>query len=199
MKKILLVFVCALFISFQSNAQAGFRLGLKGGLNFANLDTDIDTDSRTGFHAGAFATIKLTKFAIQPEIIFSQQGSEIDINGSDLESNFSYINIPVMLKLYLIGGLNLQLGPQFGFLASAKQDAFDIITGNVREEDIKSDLKGSDVSLGLGAGIDLPFGLTADARYNLGLSEIDDAEAIDATKNQVFQISVGYRFIDLGK
>ncbi len=185
-------------LAYQTNGQAGFRLGVKGGLNFANLDTDIDTDSRTGFHAGAFATIKLAKLAIQPELIFSKQGAQLDIDGSDLESNYSYINIPVLLKLYLIGGLNLQVGPQFGFLASAKQDISDL-NGNVNEEDIRDDLKNSDISVGLGAGIDLPFGLTADARYNLGLTEINDSEAIAETQNQVFQISVGYRFINLGK
>ena len=199
MKKILIVFVFALFVSLQSNAQAGFRLGIKGGLNFANVDADIDTDSRTGFHAGAFATIKLTKLAIQPEIILSKQGSNLDLNGTDLESNFTYVNVPVLLKLYLIGGFNLQVGPQFGFLASAKQDVADQF-GDINEGvDVKDAFKGTDVSVGLGAGLDLPFGLTADVRYNLGLSDINDIEAQSEVNNQVFQISVGYRLINIGK
>lgn len=205
MKKILIVFVFALFVSLQSNAQAGFRLGLKGGLNFASLDSDADVNSRTGFHAGAFATIKLAKFAIQPEIIYSSQGANFEVPSfDDIESNFNYLNIPIMLKLYLIGGLNLQVGPQFGFLLNAESDdnVLEDIIGDAtggEVSDLKDAYKGSDVSLGIGAGIDLPFGLTADARYNLGLSEIDDNSVLDATKNQVFQISIGYRFINLGK
>ncbi|HEY3403326.1 MAG TPA: porin family protein [Ohtaekwangia sp.] len=170
-------------------AQAQVALGLKGGLNFAKLDTDnFSTKNRTGYHLGAFATFKLTKIAIQPELIFSQQGSEVkDPTLGNVESNFSYINIPVMLKIYLIGGLNLQVGPQFGFLTSAELDG----------DDIKDDLKSSDLSVGLGAGIDLPFRLTADARYNLGISDVSDDSA-NEIKNQVWQISVGYKLFKFG-
>ncbi|TRX59573.1 PorT family protein [Fulvivirga sp. M361] len=200
MKKLtLLTIVLLVGIVVQSNAQAGFRLGLKGGLNFANIDTDTDASSRTGYHVGAFATIKVSKFAIQPELIYSSQGAEFEFSGvEDAKSNFNYLNIPVLLKLYLIGGLNLQLGPQFGFLLNAESDN-DVLEELAQTSDLKDAYKGSDVSLGIGAGIDLPFGLTADARYNLGLSEIDDNVALASQKNQVFQLSIGYRFISLGK
>ncbi len=199
MKKAILILICSVVFTGFANGQAGFRLGLKGGLNFANLDTDSDLDSRTGFHAGAFATIKISKIAIQPEMIFSQQGAQFSVNSFDLESNFSYLNVPVMLKFYLIGGLNVQVGPQFGFLLSGDQETVDIFSGEVTEEDAKDFIKGSDVSVGLGAGWDLPFGLTFDARYNLGISDVNDVESSGEIKNQVFQISVGYRFIELGK
>ena len=199
MKKLsLLITLCLFGFTIESNAQVSARLGIKGGLNFANFNSDLDTDSKTGFHAGAFATFKFTKLAVQPELIFSKQGATLDINGEELESNYSYVNIPVLLKLYLLGGLNLQVGPQFGFLTSAKQDVLDGF-GNKSEEDIKDELKGSEISLGLGAGWDLPFGLTVDARYNLGLSDISDNEASPEAKNQVFQVSLGYRLIQLGK
>lgn len=206
MKKItFLTLVLIVGIVIQSNAQAGFRVGLKGGLNFANIDTDISTDSRTGYHIGAFATVKITKFAIQPELIYSAQGNQLSADGfDDLKSKFNYLNIPVMVKFYLLGGLNLQAGPQFGFLTSARSDrpVFDPLNNGFtvdEDADVRDSFKGSDISLGLGAGWDLPFGLTADVRYNLGLSDISDEEGADEVKNQVFQISVGYRFIDLGK
>lgn len=170
-------------------AQAQLAIGVKGGLNFAKLDVeDVSAKNRTGFHGGAFALIKLTKIGIQPEIIFSQQGSKFTFDGQDYKSNFSYVNIPVMLKLYLVAGLNLQAGPQFGFLTSAKVDG----------DDVKDLYKKSDVSVGLGAGWDLPFGLTVDARYNLGISKIENDAALAATKNQVIQISLGYKLIKLG-
>lgn len=193
----LIIIICFFGFTIQSSAQAGFRLGVKGGLNFANVNSDLNTDNKTGYHAGAFATLKFTKLAVQPEVIFSKQGSSLQVDGEDLESNYSYINIPVMVKLYLLGGLNLQVGPQFGFLASAKQDIFDI-NGAKTTADYKDELKGSEVSLGLGAGWDLPFGLTLDARYNLGLSDINDSAASSDAKNQVFQVSIGYRLIELG-
>lgn len=198
MKKAILILICSIaFVGF-SYGQTGLRVGVKGGLNFANLDTETNVDSRTGFHAGAYATIKLSKIALQPEIIFSQQGAKFQFDRNDLESNFSYLNIPVMLKLYLVGGLNLQAGPQFGFLLSADREVEDVL-GNVNEEDAKDLYKSSDLSIGLGAGIDLPFGLSADARYNLGLSDINDSASAGEIKNQVFQVSVGYKLFGAGK
>jgi Outer membrane protein beta-barrel domain len=192
-----------MMVCVQSFGQAQFALGVKGGLNFAKFDVDDAGGSlknKTGFHGGAFALIKLTKIGIQPEIIYSQQGSKFTFDGQDFESNFSYVNIPVMLKVYLVAGLNVQVGPQFGFLTSAKSDGYDESTQQlVRDQDVKGFYKKSDVSLGLGAGWDLPFGLTVDARYNLGLSKIDDDANAAAAKNQVIQLSLGYKLIKLGK
>jgi len=202
MKKKLMLTLCACAIAYGSFAQAQFAIGIKGGPNFAKIDVSDASGtykSRTGFHVGAFSLIKFTKFGIQPELIFSQQGSKFKYSGSpDLESNFSYINIPVIFKLYTIAGINIQAGPQFGFLMSAKQDIPDPVSGSVSKEDVKDAYKKSDVSIGLGLGWDLPFGLTIDGRYNLGISKINDASTGQA-KNQVWQVSVGYKLIKLGK
>ncbi|HEX5172208.1 MAG TPA: porin family protein [Cyclobacteriaceae bacterium] len=190
--RILLLTLCVVGSSASVFSQAQFSLGVKGGLNFANLDvSDLSGtyNNRTGYHLGAFGLIKFTKIGIQPEIIFSQQGSEVkDPQLGSFESNFSYVNIPIILKLYTVAGINLQAGPQFGFLTSAK----------LGDESIKDELKGSDVSLALGLGWDLPFGLTIDGRYNLGLSDVSDDSASEI-KNQVWQVSVGYKLFKFGK
>lgn len=185
----------------QVHAQAQLAVGIKGGLNFAKLDVNSSVasnyEARTGYHAGAFALIKLTKIGIQPEIIFSRQGSKYQFNSQDLEANFDYINIPIILKLYTVAGINLQAGPQFGFLSKAQAE--NVVNGVKTTTDVKDLYKSSDVSLALGVGWDLPFGLTLDARYNLGLSEINDGANNNATKNQVFQISAGLKILKLGK
>lgn len=200
MKKITMVLAIALIaLSFnQANAQLGFQLGVKGGPNFSNLKTDLDTEGQTGLHIGAYGMIKFTKFAIQPEILFSTQSTEFSTSGLRTEFETAYVNIPVMLKLYLVGGLNLQVGPQFGF--TTLSEVTDLTNGGTT--DIADDLKGADVSLAIGAGIDLPFRFNLTARYNLGLSDINDTLNLDldpATndelRNQVFQVSVGYAFI----
>jgi hypothetical protein len=179
-------------------AQASVSLGLKGGLNFANVNTSsvgAAYNSRTGYHAGAFVNIKLTKLAIQPEVIYSVQGSDISMATSSQALDLAYVNIPVILKFYLIGGLNLQAGPQFGFLASASgPDPTGTVTGAV---DLKSYLKSTDFSIGLGAGFDISK-FTIDARYNLGMSEINDNAALSAAKNQAFQLSLGFKLFDFG-
>lgn len=192
MKKIIITsfFLLATMYTF---AQAQLAIGIKAGPNFAKLDgtsAQGTFESRTGYHFGAFGLIKLTKIGIQPEILFSQQGSKIKTNTSDFDANFSYINVPIIVKLYTIAGINLQAGPQFGFLSRAE----------IEDQDVKDAVKSSDISLALGAGWDLPFGLTLDARYNLGLSKIDDDDpTLSKIKNQVWQVSVGYKLIKLGK
>ena len=178
-------------------AQAQVSIGLKGGLNFANLDVTSAQntyDNRTGYHLGAFTLFKFGKIGLQPEIIMSQQGSKVQPpNGESFESNFNYVNIPVILKLYTVAGINLQAGPQFGFLTN------DPVVKDPDGQTIEDAYKKSDLSLGLGVGWDLPFGLSVDARYNLGLSDIENAEGVDAAKNQVWQVSVGYKLFKFGK
>jgi hypothetical protein len=152
----------------------------------------------TGWHGGAFVQWSFSMICIQPEFLFSQLGSKIKFNTLDLEANYSYLNIPIIVKLYTIAGINLQAGPQFGFLTKAESD-YNPITGEPinSTEDFKGAYKKSDVSLALGVGWDLPFGLTVDGRYNLGLSSVDDEAAFE-TKNQVWQVSVGFKLIKLG-
>jgi hypothetical protein len=201
MKKLIVVALLA-FATSAAYAQVEAAIGLKAGPNFAKINTDATAGenykSRTGFHAGAFALFKFTKVGIQPELIFSQQGSTMEFNNQNYEANYSYFNIPVMLKLYLAAGLNLQLGPQFGFITKASQE-LPTLAGGKTKEDVKDDLKGSDLSLGFGAGWDLPFGLTIDGRYNLGLSKINGKDQPNDAKNQVIQVSLGYKIFKLGK
>jgi hypothetical protein len=214
--KPVLVVVLA-FISTSTFAQVRFDLGLKGGLNFANVSASSSIaknyEGRTGYHLGAYAMIKITKFAIQPEVIFSRQGQNFSTSSvSDLESSFDYFNVPIMIKFYLVGGLNIQAGPQFGFLSSAKGDVVNSTTNAVTKgQDLTGLVQSSDVSLGVGAGWDLPFGLNVTARYNIGLSDVNkftnsslpptltSSLGTSQAKNQVFQFSLGYRLIKFGK
>jgi len=200
-KTTLLVVLLIAGASQLASAQAQFAVGIKGGLNFANVDVSksagANYDNRTGYHAGAFALIKVGFIGIQPELIFSKQGSKYTISATNYDANYDYINIPVMAKFYLPLGLNLQAGPQFGFLSKAevKQTA-----GSVKQTyDVKDASKSSDIAIGLGAGWDLPFGLTIDARYNLGISKINDTSGSGDVKNRVFQVSVGYKLFKFGK
>jgi hypothetical protein len=201
MKKITILILLSVFSFSIANSQVQFALGVKAGPNFANLDANSSVGenykNRTGFHGGAFALIKLTKIGIQPELLFSQQGSKFTFDSGDGEANFDYINIPIILKLYTVAGINLQAGPQFGFLSGG--EVKQTVSGITSTRDAKDFYKGSDFSLALGLGWDLPFGLTLDARYNLGLSKINDGQNADQLKNQVFQLSAGFKIIKLGK
>tara|TARA_R110000868_G_scaffold63569_1_gene191755 strand:+ start:113 stop:685 length:573 start_codon:yes stop_codon:yes gene_type:complete len=190
MKKIILT-VAAVFAFGFSNAQET-KFGVKGGLNLANLAGDIENNSsKIGFNVGGFVEIKVSdKFAIQPELLFSTQGTKFEADGDDLKFNLSYLNIPVMAKYYVANAFSLEAGPQIGFLTSAK-----VALGS-EKEDIKEDFESIDFGFNFGAGYDFTENLSAGVRYNLGLSNIAKTEAGDNTKvqNSVLSLSLGYKF-----
>lgn len=95
-----------------------------------------------------------------------------------------------MAQFQVADGFSIEVGPQFGFLMSAKVEL------DGEEEDIKDDVKGLDLAAGIGVNYAMASGLNFGARYNLGLSNINDGEGSDEFKNQnnVIQVSVGYRF-----
>ena len=216
MKKIqiLLLTVVSLASLQAAYGQVQIGIGLKGGLNFASLNgvnsPSTAYSNSTGYHAGAYFLFKFTKIGIQPEIIFSKQGHTFKTGGKDYTDNIDYINIPIMLKLYLAGGFNLQAGPQFGFLSKASGNLISSSGTITSGQDIKSLMQTTDVSVGVGLGWDLPFGLNLGARYNIGVSDINKytggtvpgsvttSMGTSSAKNQVFQLSVGYRLFKLG-
>ena len=190
MKKITLSIIAVLAFGF-TNAQE-VKFGVKGGINFADLTGDIDGNtSKVGFQVGGFAEIKLTeKFAIQPELLFSAQGTKSDEDGSDLKYNLDYLNVPVMAKYYVADKFSLEAGPQIGFLLSAKAKAGD------EDADVKDLFKSIDFGVNFGAGYDFTENISAGIRYNLGLSNVLDTEDGDNSKvkSSVFSLSVGYKF-----
>lgn len=206
MKKNILI-VALVLVFGVSNAQKA-KFGIKGGMNISNWagDTDgMDVKSKIGFNVGGFAEIKLSdKFAIQPELLYSAQGMKLDnipldIEGSDysVDSTFKlvYINIPVMFKFYVAEKFNLEAGPQVGFLTSAKVkvtvDGFGSST-----ESVKENFESVDFGLNFGAGYYFTEHFFANARYNLGLSNIAKTEGGENTtiNNSVFSLNVGYKF-----
>ncbi len=195
MKKAIIGLLLVVSSGYTFAQETGF--GIKGGLNLSTLnvkDPGASYDSRTGFHAGIFLRGKFDKVGIQPELLFFTQNGDIrsTVFGTAQES-FTYLSIPVMLKFYPIGGLNLQLGPQFGFLLDGERK-YDTFLGS-GTEDIKEHYKSSDISMSLGAGYDAGFGLNLDVRYNLGVKDINNASNGEPVKSRVFLVSLGWNFI----
>ncbi|WP_421877666.1 porin family protein [Marinoscillum sp.] len=196
MKKVLFTLSLTLF-ALVTYSQARLELGLKGGMNFSSIKADdvedVNLESKTGYHAGIYGMIKIANIGIQPEVLYSRKGATVkDFSGSaqeEWDNEFVYLDIPVIAKFYLPLGLNLQAGPQFGMLLSAESDG----------DDVKDAYKNSDISAALGAGWDAPFGLRLTARYLIGLNDIDDSGFDQEQKNRMFQVSLGYSLIKLGK
>ncbi|OAB78166.1 porin family protein [Cochleicola gelatinilyticus] len=210
MKKVFLVAAVAVFGVSTTFAQADFRMGAKAGVNFAKLTGDDveDADGRTGFHVGGLVEIPVTeKFSIQPEVLYSQQGLQRkdEFAGTTVESKLilDYINIPVMAKFYVTDEFSLEGGPQFGFRAKSEFETNIDEDGNEGETtiDLKDDFSSFDLGAGIGAAYRLPMGVFFQARYVLGLSNVNDAgndseDGIfeDDLTNSVLSLSVGYKF-----
>lgn len=214
MKKLLLFTAVAMF-TFAAAQSQELRIGAKAGVNFASIggDDTEDLDGRTSFHLGALVEIPITeKFAVQPEILYSSMGAKEEYTESPFDAPISYeaklkldyISIPIMAKYYVIEGLSIEAGPQFGILVSAKAETESTIFGETEsfDLDVKDSFKTLDIGLGLGAGYRLNNGIFFSARYVLGFMNIAEDEEFDGDfdvdtpklKNNVIQLSAGYSF-----
>lgn len=190
MKKIILTTVVILtfgFVNAQDKKEMSF--GIKGGLNISSITnvSGLNTSSLIGFHVGVFGEFMLgDEFAIQPELLYSTQGTRLDDGVSKEDFKLGYINIPVMVKYYVADAFSLELGPQIGFLVSAK-------SGGV---DVKDLVEKTDFGLNFGAGYDFVENMTLGIRYNLGLTKIQKSLDLfpGESKNSVFSFSFGYKF-----
>lgn len=178
MKK--LFFAAIAVMAFGATNAQEIKFGAKAGLNMSNFTGDAETDSKVGFHVGAFAEIGINeKFAVQPELLFSMLGAKDD--NANYDSN--YILVPVMAKYYATEKLSFEAGPQVGFLMSAKYDG----------EDIKDFYKSTDFALNLGAGYDVTENINVGLRYSFGLSNISDIDGTEVGTSNL-SLGLGYKF-----
>lgn len=194
------------FMNAQSDSKA-VQLGIKGGINSSTISGDDigDLDSRTSFNAGLVAEIPLLeRISFQPEVLYSGQGFDIQEIDQDnvfdtdenIEYQLDYIQVPLLLKVYLVKGLSVEAGPQFGFKINEEIDYQP--NDNAGDIDIEdSNVKDFDTSVALGAAYKFDGGFFVSGRYNLGVTNIfEDGtifENVDA-KNDVWQFGIGFMF-----
>ena len=159
----------------HGNAPAGHvTLGIKGGLNFYNINNDNSTsyDQRTGYNFGLLGHIhRNSQWAIQPELVYSAQGAK--------NYELGYINIPVLIQYMFDNGFRIQAGPQLGFLVSS---------------DNENNYNPIDFALSVGVSYVVPStGFGIDLRYNHGLSDINKSSEVKST-NKGIQFGLFYLF-----
>ena len=175
----------------------GIDFGLKAGVNLANQKItgvyEMDTKAKVGFHGGVFVTWMFSEqLGLQPEVLFSAQGSKDDEDLYDYSIITNYVNIPVLVRFDINDTFSVHAGPQFGILMSAKED------DGSGKDDIKDDFKTTDIGLALGAEANLPLNFGVGLRYAFGLTNVLKEEmSFDDTeiKNGTLQIYVKYRII----
>jgi hypothetical protein len=188
-------FVAAVVSTNLFGQEAAF--GIKGGLNLTSLDVndpEASYDAGSGYHAGFFFREKFDKVAIQPEVMISTMNTKVTSTLlGEYQDRFTYLAIPLMVKFYPISGLNLQVGPQYSLLLAGERKGESIIGSS--STDIKDYYEAGDFSISVGAGFDFPFGLNFDARYNIGVKDINKVANGEEAKSRKNQFSLGWNFI----
>lgn len=198
-------FITALFAFMLTlNAQVKVKPGIKAGINFSDISNppsaSTSTESTQDFYAGAFVNVRFTKlYALQPEVTYSKQGFKLSgiVNTTNIDKNIDldYLSIALTNKFFFKKtGLHAILGPSFDIRVNNVPNYFNNFSFN---EDNYSVV---DFTLFAGIGIDLPFGLTIEARYKNGLIDIEgdnfnqNVKYSELKNNKIYQIGIAYTF-----
>lgn len=194
----LTLFMTASFGVLQAQENVTPEFGIKGGLNMSNLYTDDADDENVlfGFNAGVYATLPVSDFvAIQPELLFTTRGSELEYNNALIEGNakfkLNYIELPLLVRVNLTKNFNIHAGGYASYLVSSK------VTGdgsfNFEEEFDTDNFNKFDAGLAAGVGVDfnpISIGL----RYNYGLTTIvKDGDDSSDLKNSNLSLYLSYK------
>lgn len=173
--KSLKILLLGAFLMLVSNTVSAQKWGIRAGANFSDVNVDgLDTSSKTGLFVGVYKEIPLVGglLFIQPELQYSQEGFSTDIGDAKLD----YLTVPILAKIYVVKLLSFETGPQFGFL--------------VNDNDF-GDSNSFIPSWAFGTSLNLPLGLSINARYITGLDDTYDGFS---GKNQVFQVGAAFQF-----
>ncbi|WP_248722241.1 porin family protein [Seonamhaeicola sp. ML3] len=172
----------------DSKSNAGLKLGYN--LAAVSYDGETETGQRNGFHAGLYGESFLSEVvALQIEFLYSQQGYEIEDNGSTFTQKLDYINLPLSLKIYPNSNFFLEAGPQIGLAINHKEE-FDSGFGlfNTSQE---FDPEKFDWGVNFGGGFKTDSGVSLGVRYHLGMGDVYDE---GSPQNRVWQFSIGFDF-----
>jgi len=193
MKKLFTILTVVALTTTISFAQAQF--GIKAGFNnsaVGSSDSDVNEfiSSKSGMHFGGVAMFELSDaIQLRTGALYSQKGATLDFLGVDLIYALDYLEVPVDFAFMLgDGGFALSAGPYFAFLMSSK------LKFDGESEDL-DDISGMDLGLNFGASYLINEQILIDARYGMGLMNLDsDSDSDETILNGALQISVGYMF-----
>lgn len=205
MKAVVFSLVTLLTLALAPKAHAQF--GVKGGLNFAELQgrDGEDASYKTFYHVGILYQANiLGPLSIQPELQYSVQGSDLKGAFTDYQTKLHYFTVPVLAKV-TVGPIFVEAGPQFGYLVRANESGKVQISntngsasyGQV-DQTSTGNYKRGDFSLAAGAGLKFSA-LSLGARYVAGLNDINDVKNLSGVndprlQNRVFQLYAAIQF-----
>lgn len=203
MKKVLILAIGVLF----AGAAGAQTVGVKGGVNFANIiktnDKNFSTEFKPGLNAGLFVDIPIVKqLSFAPELMFSQKGYKTSGNSvlggpNEYTVTTNFIEVPILAKINPTSNFSIYAGPQVSFLVSTKEK---FTTGSTSYENtIRNDnekLKKSLVGGVIGIGVGLSNQISLQARYAIDFQKNNENGSSETPiyKNQVIQAGLAYSF-----
>lgn len=175
MKRTLIILL--LMTSSAMIAQSSF--GVKGGLNygdngvieFNDISTAGDTDSKVGYHLGFYYRAVMGGFYLKPELLYTKTKTTFNYNNDEADYDVSKLDLPILVGIRVIGPVHAFAGPSLQYIMDNDFERFSI--GEVENK--------FTVGAQFGAGIQFS-GIGVDVRYERGLSE-NQAEFLDLNDN----------------
>lgn len=198
------VFLLLTTTQLQAQDYRPVNWGLKAGINAADMYGDDvgGTSAIAGFSGGAWLNFRLAEyFSLQPEVLFSTKGSDVNTGllgeAETTEYRFGYLEIPVLAKLHVPTGGNLEpnlyAGPELGFT----------LYGDANDIEIDDQMADAEFGLVFGGGLDLNVAQSSadflqtiglDLRYTLGLTDTFDVTGDPNAKNGAFTAAISFGF-----
>ena len=187
--------------SFDPNAdhENFFRIGAKAGVNINKIDGQAYKDGfNYNYLLGVFMQFNFSKtFGLQPEFNFVQSSAEFTnststiyddlfLGGSQKKAKLDYLKVPLLLNVNVGPSkrVKLQLGPQYANVLSQTVDSL---------KNNNNIFKTADWSAVGGLWIQIPF-INLGARYEIGLSNLNDIDNQQKWKSHAFTIFAGFTF-----
>jgi len=187
----LLIFLLA------STPAAAQTFGVKGGVNLAtqtSADDGSALDPRAALVAGAFVRLPVVSWLdLQVEGLYAMKGAKLDFQGVKSTLAIDYLEVPALARLRIGSGRRHYFvagGPSVALRLRAKTRTR--FSGASEELDIADQIERLDYGVAAGGGVEIGS-LVFDARYTLGLRNIDKAEG-SSTKNRAISITAGFTF-----
>ena len=190
MKQILFSVFMLCFASFVSaQLSLGVKAGYNSSLSLNNLQSlsegsytlkNVKAEMWDNFQAGIFARVYLSKFYIQPEVLYSIQKKEFEMhdvmindNATDINTylNISSVQVPLYLGYKLldlkIANLRVFAGPKFIMQSGSELEYSNISNGErITSDELAQNFKDSQIDLEAGVGVDVMM-FALDAKLNV--------------------------------
>lgn len=180
---------------------AQLKIGVKAGLNFANV-TDapgFNSSNRTGYMIGGYIAPKAKKLlGFRSEIMLSRQGYNYRTNTNNNTVSLDYLLLPQLITLNIGKKINFHAGPQIAILLNAESDSSNNTGG------LLSYFKKFDYAAVGGIELSPLSGFFIGGRINISLQKANEEAPLGGgwpaevprlnVRNNVVQVYAGWRF-----